>query len=297
MTATRVPPQAAKDAKEPEGALTDYLQAEEGLRTWWEDSEMPDSVGSALYYPGGVRENESRVPYVTQPPQPVRVPLPRAHYFTRSPLKPGRESEILNPAMSPRHRHVFCAPTNDGIMPESDFDRASKLANFPQLAAPLAGGTILSTLDIDVEGRVEDFASVLRENANCLLLKLASGICTLNAACDIFCKLTSPNKPGIVQRLYLCPGETIADESTGCCFDGSVTALVAEQIREQARAHHLTLREGCIVYTRDAHEATVLKNWTTTDQCERLSRCSRTANRPTCPCLSHTLRACLSLFF
>jgi len=156
---------------------------------------------------------------------------------------------------SPHTEHRFFAPLLDGAMSESDFDRAISLlhadatdplaAYYPtdnsayQLDRPSSG--MPTSLDLDVEGRVDMLKKVAANNRACMFLCVP---CFCVGACALIGCCANDSKA---------PYETGETEETG-------------SLRTAARAHSLTLNDSCIVYGRAAHTTKQIKNYVAFDQ-------------------------------
>ena len=144
---------------------------------------------------------------------------------------------------SPTVSYAYTAPTMDGTLTEADFDRAVYMADAEQgdpLAALLSEGRKVLDLAIDVEGRMNDMRKVLKNNCYTAIGCLLNPLCTLCTLCQIM-QNTNPMS---------CDGEG----------EG------VEKLRVQADAHHLTITDTAVVYTRDAHVGVTIKNYVAYDQ-------------------------------
>ena len=96
---------------------------------------------------------------VVGPPLPIKKKNPGgSSSLPAEPIRAGYHTG------SPRASYSFTAPAMDGVVIESEFDRAVALndseAGGDPLAAFLAMGNLLLELNIDVEGRLDDQASL-----------------------------------------------------------------------------------------------------------------------------------------
>jgi len=171
-------------------------------------------------------------PMVLGPPHPVK--------------KAGVGMEAIRPGYhtgSPRVSYQFIAPTMDGCLTEADFDRAVALIEAEQgdpLAAFLQGGSALVQLELDVEGRLDDLRKVIKNNCYCFACMVGSVVCTCCALC------------------------AMCNEQIQMSCDGNTDQI--PKLQESASAHHMTLTDTAVVYSRDAHRATTIKNFTAFDQ-------------------------------